>query len=345
VLSSHSAGQIVFLSVREGNRVHAGQVIAEIDNREAVAQLRRAQAAVEEAQHALEEAGRGIQAADAAVRAAEANRDLASTTRKRYDLLRERRSVSLQEYDEIETKYKAAQLDAERAQQTLAGAKARHQQISARIQQAEAEVESAQVSLGYSKIVSPINGIVTARQAEPGVLATPGTPLLAIEDDRTYELEVSVEESRAAKISIGQKVHIEIDALDGTAMEGRVREIIPSSDPATRTYTAKLQLTSSLPPNGVLRSGFFGRAIFPAGERQALVVPDTALTRRGQLEGVYVVENDVALLRLVKTGKRYGTRLEIISGLSPGTRIVPAPTPEISDGSRIIDVESPRNIP
>jgi RND family efflux transporter MFP subunit len=170
-------------------------------------------------------------------------------------------------------------------------------------------------------------------------------PLLAIDDDRTYELEVSLEESRAAKIRIGQRVHIEIDALDGATMDGRVREIIPSSDPATRTYTAKLQLTTSLPDNFILRSGFFGRAVFPAGERQALVVPATALTRRGQLEGIYIVENDVALLRLVKTGKRYGPRVEIISGLSPGTRILPAPPPEVSDGTKIIDVEPLRNTP
>jgi multidrug efflux pump subunit AcrA (membrane-fusion protein) len=345
VVSSKIAGQILSLSVREGERVHEGQVIAKIENREAGAQLRRAQAGVVEAQHALEEADRSIRAADAAVRAAEANRDLAFSTRQRYALLRERRSVSSQEYDEIETKCRAAQLDVERATQALAAANARRQQISARIQQAEAEVEAAEVARGYSRIVSPIDGIVTARQADPGALAMPGMPLLAIEDDRTYELEVSLEDSRAAKVRIGQSAQVEVDALDGVTLKGRIREIIPSSDPATRTYTAKLQLTTSLPATFVLRSGFFGRAIFPAGERQALVVPETALTRRGQLEGIYIVENDIAMRRLVKTGKRYGSGVEIISGLSPGTRILPAPPAEVSDGTKILDEESLRNTP
>lgn len=345
VVSSKIAGQIMSLDVREGERVREGQVIAEIENREAVAQLRRAQAGVVEAQHALAEADRSIGAADATVRAGEANRDLAFSTRQRYQLLRERRSVSSQEYDEIETKYRAAVLDVEGATQGLAAANARRQQISARIQQAEAEVEAAEVALGYSKIVSPITGIVTARHSDPGVLATPGMPLLAIEDDRSYELEVSLEESRAAKIRIGQSVQVEIDALDGARMDGIVREIIPSSDPATRTYTAKLQLMTSLPAKVVLRSGFFGRAIFPVGERQALVVPETALKHRGQLEGIYIVDNDIAFLRLVKTGRRYGSRVEIISGLSPGTRILPAPPPEVSDGAKIIDEESLRNTP
>jgi RND family efflux transporter MFP subunit len=168
-------------------------------------------------------------------------------------------------------------------------------------------------------------------------------PLVTIEDDRSYELEVSVEESHAGTIGVGQAAHIEIDALQVAPLEGVVREIVPSSDPATRTYTVKLQI-KDLARYRSLRSGFFGRAFLSSGERKALVIPESALTHRGQLEGVYLVENDVALLRLVKTGKRYDHRIEIISGLAPGARIVTAPTTEISDGVKIIG-EPPGNTP
>jgi multidrug efflux pump subunit AcrA (membrane-fusion protein) len=345
VVSSKIVGQILSLTVREGDRVRQGQVLAEIDNREAAAQLRRAQAGLVEAQRSSDETDRGVEAADAALRSAEANRDLASSTRKRYDLLRERRSISAQEYDEIDTKYKAAQSEAERARQGLAAAETRRLQISARIEQAEAEVQGAEVALGYSKLVSPINGLVSSRHAEPGMLATPGLPMLAIEDDRTYELEAAVEESRVAQIRIGQSARIEVDALQGMTIEGIVREIIPSSDPATRTYTVKLQFKTVLPSDRVVRSGFFGRAFFPAGERQALVIPESAVVRRGQLEGVYIVENGAALLRLVKTGKHYDDRVEIISGLSAGSRIVPVPTSGISDGVKIVDDDASRKTP
>jgi RND family efflux transporter MFP subunit len=179
---------------------------------------------------------------------------------------------------------------------------------------------------------------------DPGTLAAPGMPLVTIEDDRSYELEVAVEESHAGKIAIGQTAHIEIDALQGGSLEGKVREIVPSSDPATRTYTVKLQI-KNLPPDRTLRSGFFGRAFFSAGERKALVIPESALTRHGQLEGIYLLQNNVALLRLVKTGKRSDHRIEILSGLEPGARIVTTPTAEISDGVRIIDEPSSRNAP
>jgi multidrug efflux pump subunit AcrA (membrane-fusion protein) len=76
-----------------------------------------------------------------------------------------------------------------------------------------------------------------------------------------------------------------------------------------------------------------------------LIIPESALARRGQLEGVYIVENDIALLRLIKTGKRYNSSVEVLSGLTPGTRIVTAPNSEISDGVKIIDDESSRNTP
>jgi membrane fusion protein, multidrug efflux system len=336
VLSSRAVGQILFLAVGEGDRVRRGQIVAEIDGREAAAQLRRAQAAVGEAQRALEEVERGIEAAEAAVRAAEAGRDLAFATRKRYDVLRERRSLSPQEFDEVETKYKAAVSETERSQQALAATEARRLQVSARIEQAEAEVDAAQVALGYSKLAAPIDGVITARHAEPGTMAMPGLPLLAIEDDGSYELDVAVEESRAARVTVGQKARVEIDAYPGAAMDARVREIVPSADPATRTYMVKLEIPRWPGGHGI-HSGFFGRAFFSPADRQALIIPESALTRRGQLEGVYIVQNGAAMLRLVKTGKRYGGNIEILSGLEAGARIVTAPTSEITDGVKVND--------
>ena len=334
VLSSRVSGQIELLAVREGDRVRQGQVVAEIENREAAARLRRVRAAVVEAQRSLDEVEGGIRGAEAAVRAAEANRDLALATRKRYDVLRDRRSVSPQEYDEVDARYKAAVQQTEQAQEGLSAAKARRLQALARIEQAEAETESATLALGYSRIVSPIEGIVTSRPAEPGMLAVPGLPILTIEDTRTYQLEVAVEESRLTAIRPGQNARIEIASLGSAAIEGRVSEIASSSDPASRTYIVKLQLMN-FAGERTLRSGLFGRAIFTTGSRQALVVPQSALVHRGQLDGVYIVADDVAVFRIVKTGKPYEQGVEILSGLTPGTRFLTAPSAEVSDGVRI----------
>jgi len=336
VLSSKVVGQIISLPVREGDRIHRGELVVEVEGHDAFAQLRRAQAGEAESRRALEEVDGAIRAAEAALRGAEANCDLTLATRKRYDVLRERRSISPQEFDEVETRYKAALSDMERARETLGANQARRLQALARIEQAEAEVEAALVAVGYLKITSPIDGVVTARKAEPGMLATPGMPLLVIDDDSTYQLESIVEESRAACVRAGQNARVEIDALSA-ALDAHVSEIVPASDPATRTYIVKLDLALTPVIRRNLHSGFFGRALFQAGDRQALVVPESALVRRGQLTGVYVVQNDAATLRLIKTGKRYDTGFEILSGLTSGVRIVVAAAHELSDGVRVIE--------
>jgi multidrug efflux pump subunit AcrA (membrane-fusion protein) len=144
-LSSKIVGQILSIAVREGDRVRKGQIIARIDNREAATQLRRAQAGVAEVQRSSDEIDKSIQGAEVGVRLAQANQDLAASTLKRYELLRERRSVSPQEYDEVETRYKAAVLETSRASEMLAAANARRLQIDAHIQQAEADVQTSEV--------------------------------------------------------------------------------------------------------------------------------------------------------------------------------------------------------
>jgi hypothetical protein len=166
--------------------------------------------------------------------------------------------------------------------------------------------------------------------------ATSGMSILAIDDDRTYQLDSVVEESHAAQIRIGENVRVVIDAV-GATVDAKVRDIVPASDPGTRSSPVKLDLLLTSQLRGNVHSGFFGRALFPDGERQVLTIPVSALVRRGQLTGVYLVQDNVAMLRLVRIGKQFEKRIEILSGLSPGARIVTAPGAEISDGVEIVN--------
>jgi multidrug efflux pump subunit AcrA (membrane-fusion protein) len=333
-LSARTMGQILSVAVREGDYVRKGQLLAEIDNKDTAARLRRAESGIEEAQRAIDEVKSAIRAAEAALRSAESNRDLALATRNRYDILRDRRSVSPQEYDEVDGRYKTAEQEVDRAREQLASMLARPPQVAARIKQAEAEAESERVALEYSRILSPIDGIVSRRASDPGNLATPGTPMFEIEDPATYELEAHLEESRIEGVRLGQTVRVEVDALGNNPLTGSVREISPSADAASRTFLVKLEL-KGMPRSRAVHSGLFGRAFFPAGDRKAIVVPPAALVRHGELEGVFIVEDDKALFRIVNTGRSYPEGVEILSGLSSGSRIVTAPPPGISDGVRI----------
>ena len=159
----------------------------------------------------------------------------------------------------------------------------------------------------------------------------PGQPLLVLDDPRAYRLEAEVGESAVGGVRLGQRVPVVLDSL-GRSLEGRVVEIIPAADPASRTVTVKLDL----PGDPGLRSGLFGRARFPAGERQALLVPISALTERGQLTAVYVVDGqNIARLRLVTAGARHADRVEILSGLAAGERIVVEGAARVTDGSPV----------
>ena len=331
-LSSKSFGRIVAVQVHEGERVRAGQLLVEIDSRDAVAELQKAQGGVREAENALEEVDRNIRAAEAAKAAAEANLTLAGSTHARYQKLLERRSASPQEFDEVATRFKVAEAEVERTTRMLASLYARRNQASAKIDQAKSEVAAAHVYASYSRVTSPINGIVTAKQAETGSMAVPGAVLITVEDNSHYRLEASVEESQLHRIKIGAEAGIQVDALGDEELPGRVSEIVPVADAASRSYTVKIDL----PPRSTFRSGLYGKARFAREQRHAITIPTKAIIQRGQLTSVLLVDDSgTARFRLISVGKSRGDRTEVLSGLQEGERIVVDRLDAISDGSRV----------
>jgi RND family efflux transporter MFP subunit len=117
----------------------------------------------------------------------------------------------------------------------------------------------------------------------------------------------------------------------GLKLNARVSEIVPSVDSASRTYLVKLDL----PAAPQLRTGMFGRAIFPVSMQKVVAIPIGALMERGQLQSVFVVEDEVAHTRLVTTGRRNRDALEVLSGLNAGERIVAPLPPGLRDGARV----------
>ncbi len=319
VISSKVVGTITALRVHEGDRVRAGQVLIEIENRDARVQVDKAQAGLREVQSSIDELDRNLKAAVAARTAAEANRRLAEATLRRYQMLRERKSVSDQEFEEVEARAQVAVAEVDRAEKMRQVVEARRQMIEARIDQAKADVAGAQVYAGYARITSPVDGVVTIKQVDIGALAAPGAPLLTVEGGGTFRLEAAVEESRIGKIAFGATAQVKVDAVGGAVLPGRVVEIVPTADPGSRTFTVRIDL----PVNAALRSGQYGKAVFASGEREALLVSGAAIVRRGQLTGVYVVdEKGIVHLRLVTLGRESGARVEVLSGLKDGEKLV-----------------------
>jgi len=308
----------------------------EIDSREARIQTQKSAAGLVETQGALDEVDRNIKVAESSHAAALANRQLANTTFLRYQKLLERQSVSPQEFDEVRARRDVADAEAERAQRMLQSLAARREQVLARIAQAKADLAGSRVYSSHTRITAPISGIVVSKQADAGNMAVPGAPLLTIESGADYRLEAAVEESQINKIRLRDQVRLQLEAIDTQELAGLVVEIVPASDPASRTYLVRISIPVPAGNQQIVRSGLYGKARFIIGQTQAITIPKQALVLNGQLTSVFVVDSSgVAHMRLVRTGKTYGERLEVLSGLTEGEQIVVDALPAIKDGTRV----------
>ncbi len=303
-VSSQMMGNIVEIRAHEGDRVQSGQVLAILDD----AQSRSA----------VDQATAAVTAAEKEVSAADSDLALAGSTLKRYQQLYEKKSVSPQEFDEIKGRHQSAE--------------ARRDMARAGQAQANAGLTQIRTSLGYTRIRAPFTGVVTEKKVDAGTLASPGMPIFSVEDTRSYRLEVTVDESELRLVRIGQASPVTIDALGNVQLSGKVVQIVPAADPASRSFLLKVEL----PPDARLRSGLFGRARFSRGERPALLIPRTSLVERGQLQGIYVLDtNQIAGLRYVTLGKSAGEQVEVLSGLQDGEKLVAAPGDRELSGKRI----------
>jgi RND family efflux transporter MFP subunit len=303
-VSSQMMGNIIEIRAHESDRVQGGQVLAIIDDAQPRSAVNQATAAAT--------------ASEQEVAAADSDFALAEATLKRYQQLYEKKSVSPQEFDEIKARYQSAEAhrDGARAGQS----------------QANAALSQAQTLLGYTRVRAPFAGVVTEKKADAGTLTSPGMAIFTIEDTSSYRLEVTVDESDIRLVRVGEAAPATIDSLGKASVSGKVVQIVPAADPASRSFLVKVEL----PADAHLRSGLFGRARFPRGERPVTLIPRTSVVDRGQLQEVYVLDaNQVAGLRFVTLGQSTGQMIEVLSGLQAGEMLVAAPGDRELGGKRI----------
>jgi len=198
-----------------------------------------------------------------------------------------------------------------------------------RLRFAQAGLAEAEAMLAYASIRAPFAGVITEKHVLPGDLATPGLPLLVLESTSRLRAEGTVPEQAASTLRIGDSLPVVVH--DGApAVEGRIEELSVAADAVSRSVLVKVSL-----PAGSARSGQFARLQVTAGVAESVRVPATAVTRFGQMERVFVVEDGRALLRLVKTGRTAADRIEILSGLSAGEHVVLAPPAMLRDGQAV----------
>jgi RND family efflux transporter MFP subunit len=269
VIEAKISGRIEKMLVVPGQEVKKGELLVQLDAREAKARLDQATAVRQQAENDL----------------------------KRYEVLRAKQVVTPADFEAAQSK---AQI-------------------------ASAAAAEAETNLGYATITAPFNGVITRKLADVGDLALPGKALLELEDPTLLQFEAAVPEAVIDRVKLGARfpVHVVSNQLDGT-----VSEIAPSADVTSRTFLVKLDL----PNASGLRAGQFGRVAIPVSETNVLRAPAAAVVQRGQMEFVFVAADHRAQLRIVKTGRRFGNEIELLSGVSAGEQVVTDHAASLVDG-------------
>lgn len=319
-ISATIAGQITRLAVEEGDRVRKGQFLLQID-------ATNSRAAARSNEYSME-----------ALR-----KDVEST-----------RASLLQAQDELrraEGNFRAGIIpaaDYERSRTNVMTREAALQAAERRVEQAGATLQGSRDTLAKTTILSPMDGVVTARRVEEGEVAvigvqnSPGTVLLTISDMSVVEAELEVDETSIPNVKLGQEARVRLDAYPNQTYKGIVTEVgsSPLTNTANQAIKFKVKVRIEDPPADI-KPGLSARADILTGFRgNALVVPLQALVVRDierqpgqpvaadaprEQEGVYVMENGKARFQPLKTGLIGDLSIEVVSGLKGGETVISGP--------------------
>jgi RND family efflux transporter MFP subunit len=239
--------------------------------------------------------------ANAALKAAESNRDLARAELKRYQDLREKNFVSQAVLDAKSTAFSAAQ---------------------ASYEQAVAAYKNQSNQAGYAALVSDIDGVVTSVDAEAGQVVAAGTPVVRIAQAGAKEIVIGIPEDKVDRVRSITDVRVRTWARPDQVIPGKLRELSPVADPATRTYAAKISIPQA---SDDVKLGMTAYVTFADKTTDAVIrVPLTALLQDKGATAVWVIENDAVKLVPVKVAGTTGNEVLLAAGVSPGQTVVTA---------------------
>ncbi len=295
VVSSMITGKVTSLAVQEGDRVNEGQLLLTIDNRDLTQKEIGANAFVSMAKKGVEQAAQ--------------NKKMADVTFQRYKNLYDEKVITKQEFDQYTTQKNIAALEYQKAQSGL--------------QQAQAGLGEVRVYQTYARVTAPTSGIVIKRNVDLGTTALQGQPLLTIQSTLDQEIIANVDESYLKQIKEGQEVNL---IVDGQTFKTKIATVVQSVDPMTRTFKIKLD-TKGINP------GLYAKVEILTGKKDAIVLPTSAIVKKGQLTGVYTVDDkNIISYRLVRTGKVLADKTEIISGLADNDKVIISGVEKAIDG-------------
>jgi len=292
-IAPRTGGRLLDVNVKLGDRVRRGQVLAKVEDREIVEQVRQAEASQE--------------VSKATIRQREADLKVAELNFERSKNLFQRQLLAKQALDDAESRYMAAvaQFDLSKAQLT---------QNDARLQELRINLQNTQVS-------SPVDGFVGKRTVDPGAMVNTNTAILSVVDISKLRLVANVVEKDLRMVSAGDAAVVEVDAYPGEKFNGKIARVSPVLDPATRTAAMEVEIPNS---DYRLKPGMYARINLTVEEHdKALVIPKTAVVDYQNQRGVWVPnESDRASFVPLKLGIENAEQIEVIEGMNEGARFV-----------------------
>jgi RND family efflux transporter MFP subunit len=318
---ARASGYIRKRYVDIGDRVKAGAVMAEIEAPELDQQILQANAALDQARSA-------VQQAEAALDQGKANENLAKVTAGRWDNLQKRGVVSKQENDTYQAQYAAQQANV----QALAKAQAAAQ---SNVGAAQANLERLKQLKTYQTVRAPFDGVVTVRNVDTGALVNEGNTLLyRVAQTESLRVYVNLPQSESENVRPGQHATLTIAERPGKKFDGAVTRTSNALDPASRTLLTEVQVANTA---GLLLPGMYAQVDLSVPRRDPpLVVPgDTLVVRSDGPQVAVIGAGEEVHFTRIQLGRDFGDRLEVLSGLEEGQRLVVNPSDAVIEGVKV----------
>lgn len=304
-----------------GDRVKAGQLLAEIDAPELDQQVNQANAALDQVRAALEQASANLQQG-------QAQEQLSKVTAQRWKDLQSKGVVSRQENDTYQSQFAAAQANVSALEKAVNSARSN-------VNAAQANLSRLIQLQGYKSVRAPFNGVITVRNVDVGALVNEGSTLLfrLAQNDRlrTY---VNVPQSDADSVHVGQTARLAITDLAGHQFTGTVTRTANALDPATRTLLVEVQVPNS---GGLLLPGMYALVDLttPRKNPPLLIRGDTLVVRSNGPQVAVVGADHVVHFQRLQLGRDYGDKIEVLSGLQDGQQVVVNPGDTVQEGAKV----------
>ncbi|NWG03538.1 MAG: efflux RND transporter periplasmic adaptor subunit [Syntrophaceae bacterium] len=320
-VASKVTGRLISLMVEEGSRVKEGQVIARLENDDAVAARDQAEANLKVAQANLE--------------GAKAELEEASRTFNRDQQLILKGVISRSQFDTSEARFT-------RAQASVAAAEAS-------LKASMAALRAANVALDYTFIRAPFDAVVLTKNADIGDIVTPlgaaanaKAAVVTIADLSSLQVEADVSETNLALVKVKQPCEIQLDALPDVRFRGEVHAIVPTADRAKATVMVKIRFinkSSRVLPEMRAKVSFLTRNLNPEEEKPRTVVLKSAVVNENGKKSVFLIQGNKVIETSITLGELFGEMVEVLGGVKAGDKVVARPPRRLRNGSRIKVVE------